>query len=169
MLLDGFSVASACKAVSIDGPDARRGARHENRALIIGSSHMAILFMSGAQRCGMLIVHKPSLVGVIPHIGRQNVAKTGSHLVSKDLDLRERAGSDRALDKPIEAFELAAVDRSLPPQEGRAFIELLLKHVITHSVTAAGQLGDRSSHGVAGLERKDEDRAVEDDVFRKHG
>jgi hypothetical protein len=93
-----------------------------------------------------LTVRKPARVGVITHITRLTVAETGSQLVSKNFDRRERAGSARvrdqqpiwSVDGPLEAFELAAVDRSLLAEAGRALVELLLEYVLTHTVTAAG-------------------------------
>jgi hypothetical protein len=59
------------------------------------------------------------------------------------------------IDQQLEAFELVAVDRSLPAQEGSALVELLFEHVFSDSIPAAGRVGDRVGHRVAIFERPD--------------
>ena len=44
-------IAAAREAVGIEGPDARRGAGHERRAVVFGSSHIAISFMRNHLCC----------------------------------------------------------------------------------------------------------------------
>src|SRR5262249_47928688 len=73
------------------------------------------------------------------------------------------------IDQQFEAFELVAVDRSLPPQQSGAFVELFFEHVFAYAVPAARRISDRVGNSIATFERANQNRAVEHHIFGKQG
>jgi hypothetical protein len=72
--------------------------------------------------------------------------------------------SVRPSTQQLESLELMTIDSSLPMQEGRVVVELILPHVLA-AIPAACRPNDYASQGPAALERTDQQRAVEYDVL----
>src|SRR5262249_8214318 len=120
------------------------GANSLLRSCLFAPASMAT--RNGCFDINLTPIVRSASAGVVPHVGRQSSSVQRDQSVPEDLERWKRPGGDGALKQQaavvvrqqFQAFDLVALDRALPAQQGRAIIDLAFEDVLARVIPAAG-------------------------------